>query len=78
MGETYAGNPLGGTSEPAGGQARIALSFSRPRSDRVLEEADESKARGILVPVLLDKVPPPRGFRGLQAADLDGKMLEGA
>jgi hypothetical protein len=41
-------------------------------SDWVAEEADEARARDILVPVLLDPVSPPRGLRGVQAADLTG------
>jgi hypothetical protein len=36
----------------------------------VVEEAEEAKERGILVPVFLDAVRPPRGFRSIQAADL--------
>jgi hypothetical protein len=40
------------------------------RSEWVIEEADEGRGRGILVPVLLDPVRPPRGFRSIQAADL--------
>ena len=39
-------------------------------SDWVLEEAEEGRNRGILIPVLLDSVNPPIGFRRLQAADL--------
>jgi hypothetical protein len=38
----------------------------------VIEEAEEAKERGILVPVFLDAVRPPRGFRSIQAADLSG------
>jgi hypothetical protein len=41
-------------------------------SDWVAEEADEARARDVLVPVLLDPVIPPRGLRGVQAADLTG------
>lgn len=36
----------------------------------VLEEADDAQTRGVLVPVLLDPVSPPIGFRSIQAADL--------
>jgi len=36
----------------------------------VLEEADIGLARGALVPVLLDTVKPPIGFRSIQATDL--------
>ncbi len=39
-------------------------------SDWVLNEADDGKERGILVPVLLDDVRPPMGFRMTQLADL--------
>lgn len=39
-------------------------------SEWVSEEADEGKQRGILVPVLLDSVEPPIGFRSIQASDL--------
>lgn len=40
------------------------------RSDFVLQEADEAKDRGILVPVLCQMVRPPFGFREMHAADL--------
>ena len=36
----------------------------------VLEEAEDGLERHILVPVLMDKVKPPRGFRRIHAADL--------
>lgn len=36
----------------------------------VIEEADDGKQRGILIPVLIENVLPPLGFRGIQAADL--------
>ncbi|WP_316226671.1 TIR domain-containing protein [Bradyrhizobium sp. SZCCHNS3052] len=36
----------------------------------VQEEADDAKRRGMLVPVLIEGVEPPIGFRSLQAADL--------
>ncbi|WP_316181049.1 TIR domain-containing protein [Bradyrhizobium sp. SZCCHNRI1009] len=36
----------------------------------VQEEADDAKRRGILVPVLIEGVEAPIGFRSLQAADL--------
>jgi hypothetical protein len=38
----------------------------------VIEEASEGEERGILVPVLIEKVRPPLGFRSIQAADLTG------
>ena len=36
----------------------------------VIEEASEAKKRGILVPIQIDRVGPPLGFRLLQARDL--------
>jgi formylglycine-generating enzyme len=36
----------------------------------VIEEAAEGEERGILVPVLIERVRPPLGFRSIQAADL--------
>ena len=36
----------------------------------VLEEAEDGRERNILIPVLMGKVKPPRGFRRIQAADL--------
>jgi hypothetical protein len=39
-------------------------------SSWVQEEADDARRRGVLVPVLIDKVVPPIGFRSVQAADL--------
>ena len=38
--------------------------------DWVLEEADDGRERDVLMPVLLEKVRPPRGFRRIQAAEL--------
>ena len=38
----------------------------------VIEEASEGEECGILVPVLIEKVRPPLGFRSIQAADLTG------
>ena len=55
------------------GDARcVIVAWSRDSivSDWVSEEADEGKKRGILIPVLLDAVEPPIGFRSIQAADL--------
>jgi len=40
------------------------------QSDWVRTEAEEAKRRGILVPVLLDRVNIPLAFRGIQAANL--------
>ena len=39
-------------------------------SEWVIEEADIGKSQRILVPVLFDDVPPPLGFRTIQAANL--------
>src|SRR5262245_24596314 len=55
----------------------IVVAWSRHSivSDWVLEEADEGRKRGILIPVLLEDVKPPMGFRRIQAAalfDFDG------
>jgi hypothetical protein len=41
-------------------------------SNWVSEEADEAMKRGVLVPVLLDEILPPLGFRSIQAANLAG------
>jgi len=41
-------------------------------SDWVKEEADEAKQKGVLVPLFLDAVDAPRGFRRIQAADISG------
>jgi hypothetical protein len=50
----------------------VMVAWSRHSIDSgwVSEEADEGKKRGMLVPVLLDAVEPPIGFRSIQAADL--------
>lgn len=48
----------------------VAWSASAIESEWVAEEADEGRSRKVLVPVLLDRVLPPRGFREIQAADL--------
>ncbi len=48
----------------------VAWSKYSIESQWVAEEADEGKARKMLVPVLLDPVQPPRGFREIQAADI--------
>jgi hypothetical protein len=41
-------------------------------SQWVIEEANEARRRGILVPVRLDDVEPPLGFRSMQTLDLRG------
>ena len=38
--------------------------------DWVIDEANEAKKKGVLVPVLLDRVEQPMGFRSIHAADL--------
>jgi flagellar biosynthesis GTPase FlhF len=40
------------------------------KKEWVREEAEEGKKRRILIPVLIDQVDPPMGFRLIQAADL--------
>jgi TIR domain len=37
----------------------------------VQEEADDAKRRGVLVPILIEDVQPPIGFRSIQAARLE-------
>jgi hypothetical protein len=39
-------------------------------SDWVREEAEHGRTRGILIPVLIEHVEPPMGFRLFQAAEL--------
>jgi hypothetical protein len=41
-----------------------------PAGDFVRDEAGQAKRRGVLVPVMFDKVPPPLGFGEIQAIDL--------
>jgi formylglycine-generating enzyme required for sulfatase activity len=48
----------------------VAWSHHSISSDWVIEEANDAKERDLLIPVLLDSVKPPLGFRGIQAADL--------
>jgi TIR domain len=40
------------------------------QSSWVQDEAEDARRRRVLVPILIDNVVPPIGFRGLQAADL--------
>ena len=40
------------------------------KSNWVLEEAEEGRKREILVPVMIENVTPPLGFRSIQAVDL--------
>lgn len=48
----------------------VVWSEAAIKSDWVAEEAQEGKKRKILVPVRLDSVLPPLGFRSIQVADL--------
>lgn len=48
----------------------VAWSADSIHSTWVAEEADEGKKREILVPILLDDIEPPIGFRSIQAANL--------
>jgi hypothetical protein len=41
-----------------------------PAGDFVRDEAGQAKRRGVLVPVMLDKVDPPLGFGEIEAIDL--------
>ena len=50
----------------------VLWSADSVQSDWVCEEASEGRQLGRLVPVALDHVRPPAGFRELQAADLVG------
>lgn len=54
----------------------VVWSLHSIASSWVSEEADEGKQRGILVPVLLDPVEPPIGFRSIQAANLTDSQSE--
>jgi formylglycine-generating enzyme required for sulfatase activity len=50
----------------------VLVFWSEKSIDRewVIEEADHGKANKVLVPARLDNVPPPIGFRQIQAANL--------
>jgi hypothetical protein len=50
----------------------VLWSHAAVKSQWVREEADEGKKRGKLVPVLVEQVAPPMGFRAIHAADLVG------
>lgn len=55
----------------------VAWSNTSVKSNWVLEEAGEAQARGVLIPVFLDAVASPLGFRRFQALNLsnwDGKV----
>jgi hypothetical protein len=55
----------------------VVWSTNANASKWVRDEADEGARRGILVPVLIDRVLPPMGFRSYQAADLTDWKGEG-
>lgn len=48
----------------------VAWSDHAIRSDFVIQEAEEAKKRDVLVPLRLDPIQSPLGFRELQVADL--------
>jgi formylglycine-generating enzyme required for sulfatase activity len=48
----------------------VGWSAASIASSWVLEEAGDARDRGVLVPVLLEGVQPPLGFRSIQASDL--------
>ncbi len=50
----------------------VLWSATSIESDWVIEEASEGKESGILLPVLIEKVRQPMGFRSMHAADLVG------
>jgi hypothetical protein len=50
----------------------VAWSRHSIASPWVIEEAEEGRRRGILVPILLEVIEPPLGFRSIQAGDLTG------
>jgi hypothetical protein len=54
----------------------VAWSRHSVASKWVAEEADAGLQRGILIPVLLEEVEPPIGFRSLQAAELGASPLD--
>lgn len=69
--------PIGRTWQNYIGQALtdakcviVAWSHHSVTSEWVIEEANNAKKRGLLMPILLDPVDPPLGFGSIQAADL--------
>lgn len=57
--------------EIRGGRCIVVLwSSASVKKDWVRDEAAEGQSRGILIPVFVEPLPPPLGFRQLQAADL--------
>jgi hypothetical protein len=71
--ELQAGKTFAGVIESEIKQARCVLvlwSKASVGSRWVRDEATEGLERSVLVPVLIDPVEPPMGFRSIQAADL--------
>jgi hypothetical protein len=50
----------------------VLWSANSINSEWVKEEAEEGKTQRKLVPILIESVKPPMGFRTIQAADLIG------
>lgn len=50
----------------------VTWSTAAINSHWVQEEAEDGRHRNILIPILLEKVRPPIGFRSIEAADLVG------
>jgi hypothetical protein len=50
----------------------VLWSANSINNEWVKEEAEEGKAQGKLVPILIESVQPPMGFRTIQAGDLIG------
>jgi hypothetical protein len=48
----------------------VLWSRTAVESSWVYEEADDGRKRGILIPILIDPVEPPIGFRSVQFVDL--------
>jgi hypothetical protein len=48
----------------------VLWSNTSVESEWVREEADDARQRRVLVPVRIDDIQPPMGFRGIQTADL--------
>jgi hypothetical protein len=48
----------------------VLWSRASVQSDWVIDEAEEARAGGRLVPAVLETIKPPHGFRGLQTASL--------
>jgi len=48
----------------------VLWSMASIDSHWVLDEADDARGRGILIPILIQNVRPPMGFRGIQAGNL--------